>query len=85
MLVIHCLTLHLLACFLNDLVVDQSKNQMSDSTAMTPLSTVMNSLAKKGYENEFKISKDGARLDGEDKVLPCTLFFILSSCDYLPS
>lgn len=39
---------------------------MSDSTSMTPLSTVMASLAKKGFEKDFKIDKDGARLEGSD-------------------
>jgi hypothetical protein len=41
---------------------------MSDSTSMTPLSTVMASLAKKGFEKEFKINREGARLDGHEKV-----------------
>ncbi len=41
---------------------------MSDSTSMTPLSTVMTSIAKKGFDKEFKIKKEGARLDGNDRV-----------------
>ena len=46
-----------------------SKNKiMSDSTSMTPLSTVMASLAKRGFDREFKINKEGARLDGNDKT-----------------
>lgn len=35
---------------------------------MTPLSTVMASLAKKGFEKEFKINREGARLDGSGRV-----------------
>ncbi|HLU89861.1 MAG TPA: hypothetical protein VKZ51_08525 [Cyclobacteriaceae bacterium] len=50
---------------------------MSDSTAMTPLSTVMNSLAKKGFEKEFKIGREGARLDGSDKVYQAEDLWIL--------
>lgn len=41
---------------------------MSDSTSMTPLSTVMTRLAQKGYSSEFKIMKEGARLDGHDRL-----------------
>lgn len=41
---------------------------MSDSTSMTPLSTVMTRLAEKGFALEFKINKEGARLDGKDQI-----------------
>lgn len=41
---------------------------MSDSTSMTPLSTVMTNLAKKGFDKEFKIGPEGARLDGHDRI-----------------
>ena len=41
---------------------------MSDSTSMTPLSTVMANLAKKGFDKEFKIEKEGARLDGHGRI-----------------
>lgn len=47
---------------------NQTKHKMSDSTSMTPLSTVMNSLAKKGFDKEFKINSKGAQLDGHDRV-----------------
>lgn len=41
---------------------------MSDSTSMTPMSTVLTSLAKKGFDKDFKIDKEGARLGKEEKV-----------------
>lgn len=41
---------------------------MSDSTSMTPLSTVMTRLAQKGFGSEFKINKEGARVDGHDRL-----------------
>src|SRR5680860_977822 len=41
---------------------------MSDSTSMTPLSTVMARLAQKGFGSEFKINKDGARIDGHARI-----------------
>ncbi|MEX2592300.1 MAG: hypothetical protein WD426_05970 [Anditalea sp.] len=41
---------------------------MSDSTSMTPLSTVMTRLAQKGFGSEFKINEEGATIDGNNRV-----------------
>lgn len=41
---------------------------MSDSTSMTPLSTVMASLAKKGFDKDFRINHEGARLDNKGRT-----------------
>jgi hypothetical protein len=41
---------------------------MSTSKSMTTYSQVLNLLPEKGYGNELKISSDGGRFDGSEKV-----------------